>query len=164
MTSGGVFGTENSLAYIFPIPPASSFFPHLPGPQILSKTHPDPPTTVLDLLHRLLSLQHLAASPAVWWCSMVMVPILTAVLRACWETPRGRYDEHNSKFSLSKKPRFNRPVGEESRFRRCCCLTIGRAHYRRQKQRGTCTQHNQNTLPQRFSEVVNLTGFAETKD
>ena len=23
-------------------------------------------------------------------------------------TPRGRYDEHGSKFSLSKKPRFNR--------------------------------------------------------
>ena len=23
-------------------------------------------------------------------------------------TPRGRYDEHSSKFSLSKKPRFNR--------------------------------------------------------
>jgi hypothetical protein len=22
-------------------------------------------------------------------------------------TPRGRYDEHSSKFSLSKKPRFN---------------------------------------------------------
>jgi hypothetical protein len=31
-----------------------------------------------------------------------------------WGTPRGRYDEHNSKFSLSKKPRFNRPVGERS--------------------------------------------------
>jgi hypothetical protein len=23
-------------------------------------------------------------------------------------TPRGRYDEYNSKFTLSKKPRFNR--------------------------------------------------------
>jgi hypothetical protein len=29
-------------------------------------------------------------------------------------TPRGRYDEHNSKFSLSMKPRFNRPVGERT--------------------------------------------------
>jgi hypothetical protein len=27
-------------------------------------------------------------------------------------TPRGRYDEHNSKFSLSKKPRFIEPVGK----------------------------------------------------
>jgi hypothetical protein len=24
-----------------------------------------------------------------------------------WETPRGRYDEHINKFSLSKKPRFD---------------------------------------------------------
>jgi hypothetical protein len=27
-------------------------------------------------------------------------------------TPRGRYDEYSSKFPLSKKPRFNRPVGK----------------------------------------------------
>jgi hypothetical protein len=27
-------------------------------------------------------------------------------------TPRGRYDEHSSKFSLSKKPRFIELVGE----------------------------------------------------
>jgi hypothetical protein len=27
-------------------------------------------------------------------------------------TPRGRYDKHSSKFSLSKKPRFNDPVGK----------------------------------------------------
>jgi hypothetical protein len=27
-------------------------------------------------------------------------------------TPRGRYDEHNSKFSLNKKPRFIDPVGK----------------------------------------------------
>ena len=26
-------------------------------------------------------------------------------------TPRGRYDEHSRKFSLSKKPRFIEPVG-----------------------------------------------------
>ena len=30
--------------------------------------------------------------------------------------------------------------------------------------RGTCTQHNQDTLPQRNSEVVNLTGLLKTKD
>ena len=29
---------------------------------------------------------------------------------------------------------------------------------------GTCTQHNQDTLPQRNSEVVNLTGLLKTKD
>jgi hypothetical protein len=27
-------------------------------------------------------------------------------------TPRGKYDEHSSKFSLSKKPRFIEPVGK----------------------------------------------------
>jgi hypothetical protein len=27
-------------------------------------------------------------------------------------TPRGRYDEHSSKFSLSKKPKFVDPVGK----------------------------------------------------
>jgi hypothetical protein len=27
--------------------------------------------------------------------------------RTRWETPRGRYDEHISKFSLSMKPKFN---------------------------------------------------------
>ena len=30
---------------------------------------------------------------------------------ARWDTPRGRYDEWSSKFSLSMKPRLNRPVG-----------------------------------------------------
>jgi hypothetical protein len=28
--------------------------------------------------------------------------------------PRGRYDEHSRKFSLSIKPKFNRPVGERN--------------------------------------------------
>jgi hypothetical protein len=36
--------------------------------------------------------------------------------RTHWETPRGRYDEHRSKFSLSMKPKFNRPVGERNHF------------------------------------------------
>jgi hypothetical protein len=36
--------------------------------------------------------------------------------RTSWETPRGRYNEHISKYSLSKKPRFNRPVGERNHF------------------------------------------------
>jgi hypothetical protein len=36
--------------------------------------------------------------------------------RIRWEIPRGRYDEHSSKFSLSMKPKFNRPVGEINHF------------------------------------------------
>jgi hypothetical protein len=34
------------------------------------------------------------------------------------ETPRGRYDEHINKSSLSMKPRFIEPVGERTNFRR----------------------------------------------
>jgi hypothetical protein len=40
-------------------------------------------------------------------------------------TPRGRYDEHNNKFSLSKKPSFNRPVGEQNNFRRLLLANFG---------------------------------------
>jgi hypothetical protein len=67
------------------------------------------------------------------------------------ETPRGRYDEHSSMFSLSMRPKFNQPVGERNHFRRLLLTGARRqlmARCRRQQQRGTCTQHNQNTLPQ----------------
>jgi hypothetical protein len=40
-------------------------------------------------------------------------------------TPRGRYDEHSSKFSLSKKPRFNRPLEERNNFRRLLLADFG---------------------------------------
>jgi hypothetical protein len=36
--------------------------------------------------------------------------------RTRWETPRGRYDEHNSKFSLSMKPSLIGPVRERNHF------------------------------------------------
>jgi hypothetical protein len=68
--------------------------------------------------------------------------------RTRWETPRGKYDEHSSKFSLSMKPKFNLPVGERNHLWRLLLADFGRAHYRRQQQRGTYTQHNQTTLPQ----------------
>jgi hypothetical protein len=32
--------------------------------------------------------------------------------------PKRRFDEYSSKFSLSKKPRFNRPVGKSQYSRR----------------------------------------------
>jgi hypothetical protein len=35
------------------------------------------------------------------WCGQIITQL---------GTPRGRYDEHSSKFSLSKKPRFIEPV------------------------------------------------------
>jgi hypothetical protein len=42
-----------------------------------------------------------------------------------YQTPRGRYDEHSSKFFFSKKPRFNRPVGERNNFRRLLLADFG---------------------------------------
>jgi hypothetical protein len=79
--------------------------------------------------------------------------------RTRWETPRGRYDEHNSMFSLSMKPKFNRPIGERTHFWRLLLVGARRqlmARCRCQLQRGTCTQHNQTTLPQlivRFQQI-----------
>jgi hypothetical protein len=46
---------------------------------------------------------------------MVLMALDNLIGSSCgsgWETLRGRCDEHNSKFSLSSKPRFNQPVGE----------------------------------------------------
>jgi hypothetical protein len=75
--------------------------------------------------------------------------------RTSWETPRGRYDENIRKFSLSMKPKFNRPVGERNHFWRLLLADFGKAlenslvrGWRRQQQRGTRTQYNQTTLPQ----------------
>jgi hypothetical protein len=45
---------------------------------------------------------------------VVPFPHLIAVLAAQLGTPRGRYDKHSGKCSLSMKPRFNRPVGERN--------------------------------------------------
>jgi hypothetical protein len=91
-------------------------------------------------------------------------------------TPRGRYDEHNSKFSLSKKPRFNRPVGERKNFRRLLLADFGNGS--RELVYGTCLGRSFGassnvepahiTQPRYFaptcSEVVNLTGLLKTKD
>jgi hypothetical protein len=43
------------------------------------------------------------------------------------KTPRERYDEHNSKFSHSMKPRFNQPVGGTNHFRRLLLADFGKA-------------------------------------
>jgi hypothetical protein len=37
------------------------------------------------------------------WCGQITTQL---------GTPRGRYDKHSCKFSLSKKPRFIKPVGK----------------------------------------------------
>jgi hypothetical protein len=46
--------------------------------------------------------------------SEVACPLMSH--KTSWEIPRGRFDEHNSKFSLGMKPKFNRPVGERNHF------------------------------------------------
>jgi hypothetical protein len=45
--------------------------------------------------------------------------------RTNWETPRGRYDEHISKFSLSYDTKVYRPVGERHHFRRLLLADFG---------------------------------------
>ena len=48
---------------------------------------------------------------------MVLEKVLDDVRTdARWETPRGRYDEYISKFSLSKKPRFNQTSRRKKSF------------------------------------------------
>ena len=60
----------------------------------------------------------------------------------------------NQGYRTSRRKRVNLKVD---------ATDVGRAHYRCQQQRGTCTQHYQDTLPQQYSEVVNLTGLAKKR-
>jgi hypothetical protein len=99
----------------------------------------------LNLLHW-KPKRHLISHRIIEWRLMLLMS-----KRTRWETPRGRYDKHNGKFSLSMKPKFNRPVGERNHFWRLLLVGTRRqlmAQCRRQQQSGTYTQHNQTTLPQ----------------
>jgi hypothetical protein len=90
--------------------------------------------------------------------------------RTSWETPRGRYDEHSNKFSLSIKPKFNRPVGERNHFQRLLLADFGNGA---RKQSGAwlaapaAMWNLHTTQPNYFSptysEVVNLTGLLKIK-
>jgi hypothetical protein len=62
--------------------------------------------------------------------------------RTSWGTPRGRYDEHSSKFSLSMKTRFNRPVGERNHFRRLLLADFGNDARRCLWWHGVCASSN----------------------
>jgi hypothetical protein len=84
--------------------------------------------------------------------------------RTRWETPRGRYDKHISKFSLSIKPKSNRPVGERNHFWRLLLADFDRAYYRCQQQCRTCTQHSQTTLPQLTVRLSISLVLLKTKD
>jgi hypothetical protein len=84
--------------------------------------------------------------------------------------PRGRYDEHNSKSSLSMKPRFIELVGERTNFRRLMLagFTIApdnlyMAPYLGHRFAPAATWNLYTTQSKYFaptySEVVNLTGL-----
>jgi hypothetical protein len=85
-------------------------------------------------------------------------------------TPRGRYDEHNSKSSLSMKPRFIEPVGERTNFRRLMLASFATAPdnlymapYLGHSFAPAATWNLHKTQPKYFaptySEVVNLTSL-----
>jgi hypothetical protein len=85
-------------------------------------------------------------------------------------TPRGRYDEHSSKSSLSMKPRFIEPVGERTNFRMLMLAGLASAldnlymmPYLGCSFALAATWNLHTTQPKYFaptySEVVNLTGL-----
>src|SRR4051812_33496698 len=84
------------------------------------------------------------------------------MLVALLGTPRGRRDEHSNKFPSIKIPRLS------SSRRKASLLKVlqadnGSAPPPASEKRGNLHTNNQNTLPQLFNEVVNLTGFSEHK-
>ena len=78
-------------------------------------------------------------------------------------TTRGRYDEHGSKFSLSKKLRFN----QTSRRRESLLKVLLSDYWQGALPASATTWNLHTTQPKYFaptySEVVNLTGLAENK-
>jgi hypothetical protein len=87
-------------------------------------------------------------------------------------TPRGRFDEYCSEFSLSKKPRFNH-IQEKAKLKKVMLASLvtlqqGRANdnvLARLQLVATWNLHTTqpNTLLPTYDEVVNLTGLLETK-
>jgi hypothetical protein len=94
----------------------------------------------------------------------------SAVLAVQLGTPRGRYDEHSSKSSLSMKPRFIEPVGERTNFQMLMIAGLAiasnnlyMASYLGRSFAPAATWNLHITQPKYFaptySEVVNLTGL-----
>jgi hypothetical protein len=94
----------------------------------------------------------------------------SVVLAAQLGTPKGRYDEHSSKSSLSMKLRFIEPVGERTNFRRLMLIGLATAPdnlymvpYLGRSFAPAATWNLHTTQPKYFaptySEVVNLTGL-----
>jgi hypothetical protein len=85
-------------------------------------------------------------------------------------TPRGRYDKHSSKSSLSMKARFIEPVGERTNFGRLMLSSFRTAPdnlymvpYLGRSFAPAATWNLHTTQPKYFtptySEVINLTGL-----
>jgi hypothetical protein len=88
-------------------------------------------------------------------------------------TPRGRYDEHSNKSSLSMKPRFIELVGERTNFQRLMLASFAIApdnlymppHPGRSfAPAATWNLHTTKYFARTYNEVVNLTGLLQTKD
>jgi hypothetical protein len=104
-----------------------------------------------------------------WWQPRDLLTRFTnsptdgAVLTDQLGTPRGRCDEHNSKFPSVMKPKFNRPVGERNHFWRL----ILTGFWQGALPAPTAMWSLHITQPKYFtptcSEVVNLTGLLKTK-
>ncbi|KAK1617270.1 hypothetical protein QYE76_022787 [Lolium multiflorum] len=76
-------------------------------------------------------------------------------------TPRGRYDAH--KFSSERNQGYRTSRSQEAR-EGCWWRNVVRRNTSETGANVEPAQHNQSTLPQRNSEVVNLTGLLKTKD
>jgi hypothetical protein len=85
-------------------------------------------------------------------------------------TPRGRYDEHSNKSSLSMKPRFIEPVGGRTNFQRLMLASFATAPdnlymapYLGRSFPPAATWNLHTTQPKYFAptyrEVVNLIGL-----
>jgi hypothetical protein len=93
-----------------------------------------------------------------------------AVIGTQLGTPRGRYDEHSSKFPSVMKPRFIKPIEERTNFRRLMLTGLATAPsnlymvpYLGRSFAPAIMWNLHTTQPKYFtptsSEVVNLTGL-----
>src|SRR3954469_16182240 len=99
-----------------------------------------------------------ATAPKKSWCFLSVKLMWVALLG----TPRGRRDEHSSKFPLIKIPRLSTSRRKASLMKELQADNGG-APPPASEQRGNLHINNQDTLSQLFSEVFNLTGFAKHK-
>ena len=84
------------------------------------------------------------------WCVWLARPL---------GTPRGRCDAHSGKFPSVRNQGLIEPVGVKKHVEGWWRRDVVRRNTRDSGANVEPAQHNQSTLPQRNSEVVNLTGL-----